>query len=64
MINYSNTMKVCATCSYWDGTRQAKGILCSVESNCVGKCYVLAFTGVTKYCQETCPKWDKWKALR
>jgi hypothetical protein len=49
-------VKICATCSFWDGNRKVDSELAVVvvEGNCVGKCLVQ-----NKYCQglNSEPEW-------
>lgn len=65
MMTYSNTRKVCATCSYWSGNRTVSSGRDRVETNdssarCIG--------GGRNNCNclrdSTCPKYDKLKQLR
>lgn len=64
MLSFGSNSKMCVTCSYWDGPRRPKGINCEIDGNLQGKCYVVSYVGISTNCTFSCPKWEKWKALR
>lgn len=69
---WTNSTKCCATCANWAGPRQVSGhgAYCETESPGVrGKCYAGisgdATAGPTAMAGGTsCPKYQKWAALR
>jgi len=66
MATYNPNVKICATCAYWGGSRQAAnlGANSQVENGDEGPCqYPLQRQML---CKENCACrfWSKWPALR
>jgi hypothetical protein len=66
MALYNPTVRICATCAYWGGNRQAVnlGANASVENGAEGSCQYPLRRNI--HCKESgaCQFWDKWPALR
>ena len=70
-MTYVSSNKCCGTCANWGGPRTLKPGNASVEVDwgCDrGKCYANVFSSVSQGQSSSegssCPKYEKWKALR
>jgi hypothetical protein len=69
MMKWNASQKKCATCDYWAGPRELVnyGAYVEIDSNDMGSCNCPGSTSRhldNKQAQWTCPKWDKWGALK
>ncbi len=68
-ITYSKTLKNCAGCNYWGGSREldSAGQRVKVESqSSKGKCLLQGspWKGLDKLAAAACNKWQAWCALK
>ena len=69
MRNYHGASLVCATCQWWDGTREADrraGRVHTIRDAAMGHCRspVSWWVGRARQGESECRFWQQWKAVR
>lgn len=60
----SREMKVCVTCSYYNGPRKPQFGFVEYDSALNGKCYQSFPQGIEKTPMTGCTKWEIWAPLK
>lgn len=66
MAKYASSVKACATCEFWSGSRKVVdfGSNCKIKKDECGSCNYPAKRGVECLGTINCQFWSKWAALR
>lgn len=66
MLQFSNQMKVCASCANWSGDRKPQGrFIVNVDDRVPGKCYAtIPGIGVDRTASSSCPRFELWGPIR